>query len=211
MVAKMAETFDRLSGGRLILGLGGGYSDEEFKAFGLGTYSPRDKVNGLEEAIRICRGLWSQTEFTFDGRIHRTEKADLEPKPGHRIPIWVGTYGPRALDVTARLADGWIPSLSFAPPDQVKRMRERIMSKARAAGRNPEELTCTYNLEVNVGKDNNESLDVVSGKPREVSERLIELAKLGFTAMNFMPVGSNVPEQVEILARDVIPTVREAI
>src|SRR6266705_6891153 len=57
MVAKMAETLDRLSGGRLILGLGGGYSDDEFRAFGLGTPTPRDKIDGLEEAIRIIRGL----------------------------------------------------------------------------------------------------------------------------------------------------------
>jgi alkanesulfonate monooxygenase SsuD/methylene tetrahydromethanopterin reductase-like flavin-dependent oxidoreductase (luciferase family) len=53
MVAKMAETLHRLSGGRLILGLGGGYSDDEFGAFGLGTWSARDKVDCLEETVRI--------------------------------------------------------------------------------------------------------------------------------------------------------------
>ncbi len=58
MLAKLAETFGRLSGGWLILGLGGGYSDEEFRTFGLGTFTARDKVDGLEEAIRITRGLW---------------------------------------------------------------------------------------------------------------------------------------------------------
>ena len=64
IVAKMAETLDRLSGGRLILGLGGGYSDEEFRAFGLAVPSPRDKVDGLAEAIAITRGLWSEPTFT---------------------------------------------------------------------------------------------------------------------------------------------------
>src|SRR5947207_13744300 len=113
VVAKMAETLDRLSGGRLILGLGGGYSDDEFRAFGLGAFSPRDKVDGLEEAIRIARGLWSEREFTFSGRLYRTDRAELEPKPAHRIPIWLGTYGPRALALTGRLAEGWIPSLRF--------------------------------------------------------------------------------------------------
>src|SRR5919106_3522112 len=67
VVAKMAETFDRLSGGRLLLGLGGGYSDEEFVAFGLGLRSPGEKVDGLEEAVRIAHGLWSQEQFTFTG------------------------------------------------------------------------------------------------------------------------------------------------
>src|SRR5690242_14993803 len=106
MVAKMAETFARLSGGRLILGLGGGYSDEEFRAFGLGTFSARDKVDGLEEVIRITRGLWSQPAFTFSGRLHHTDSADLEPKPAQPIPIWLGTFGARALRVTGQLADG---------------------------------------------------------------------------------------------------------
>ncbi len=92
IVAKMAETLDRLSGGRLILGLGGGYSDEEFRAFGLTTPTPRQKVDGLEEAIQVIRGLWSEPEFSFAGRLYRTENADLEPKPAHRIPIWLGTF-----------------------------------------------------------------------------------------------------------------------
>src|SRR5438105_10619492 len=94
VVAKMAATLDLLSGGRLILGLGGGYSDEEFRAFGLGTPTPSEKVGGLDEAIRIARGLWSEPRFTFDGNVYRTDDAPLEPKPRRRIPIWLGTYGP---------------------------------------------------------------------------------------------------------------------
>jgi alkanesulfonate monooxygenase SsuD/methylene tetrahydromethanopterin reductase-like flavin-dependent oxidoreductase (luciferase family) len=97
MVAKMAETLDRLSGGRLILGLGGGASNAEFRAFGLGDPSNRDKTQGLEEAITIIRGLWSEPRFTFEGRIYHTDGAEIEPKPDHRIPIWLGTCAPRAL------------------------------------------------------------------------------------------------------------------
>jgi alkanesulfonate monooxygenase SsuD/methylene tetrahydromethanopterin reductase-like flavin-dependent oxidoreductase (luciferase family) len=95
LVAKMAETFDRLSGGRLILGLGGGYVDEEFAAFGLRVPTARQKVDGLEEAIRVVQGLWSTKRLTFEGRLYHTAEAQVEPKPGHSIPIWLGTYGPR--------------------------------------------------------------------------------------------------------------------
>jgi alkanesulfonate monooxygenase SsuD/methylene tetrahydromethanopterin reductase-like flavin-dependent oxidoreductase (luciferase family) len=133
VTAKMAATLDRLSGGRLILGMGGGYSDEEFRAFGLGAPSPRDKVDGMDEAIRITRGLWSERSFTFQGRRYRTDGAELEPKPDRRIPIWLGTYGDRALAATGRLADGWIPSLGFAPPDRVPAMRDRILAAAHEA------------------------------------------------------------------------------
>ena len=86
--------------------------------------SPRDKVDGLAEAITIIRGLWSQPGFSFEGRRYRTAEADLEPKPGHDIPIWLGTFGDRALAVTGRLADGWIPSLGHASAEQLTVMRE---------------------------------------------------------------------------------------
>ena len=89
VVAKMAETLDRLGGGRLILGLGGGHSDEEFRAFGVGHLAPRDKVDGLEDALRIVRGLWSESAFTHHGRRHHTDGAAISPRPGRPIPIWL--------------------------------------------------------------------------------------------------------------------------
>ncbi len=215
MVAKMAETLDRLSGGRLILGLGGGYSDEEFRAFGLGVPSPRDKVDGMEEAIRIARGLWSERGFTFSGRLYRTDRADLEPKPARRIPIWLGTYGPRALAVTGRLADGWIPSLGFAPPEQVAGMRDRVLDAAREAGRDPTEITCAYNVEVRVDQSGaDRSADggssMVAGPADEVARRLAGFAGLGFTAVNLIPAGPDRDEQVALLAAEVLPAVRAA-
>jgi probable F420-dependent oxidoreductase len=209
VVAKMAETFDRLSGGRLILGLGGGYSDEEFRAFGLGDRTPRDKVDGMEEAISIIRGLWSETGFTFDGRMYRTEKAELAPKPERRIPIWLGTYGPRALAVTGRLADGWIPTYELALPEQVTGMRDRVLAAASEAGRDPDEITCVYNLDVRV-EENAEVEDyVLSGSAEQLAEQLAVFTKLGFTAMNLCPAGPDQGEQAELLATEVIPAIRD--
>jgi probable F420-dependent oxidoreductase len=210
VVAKMAESLDRLSGGRLILGLGGGALDEEFRAFGLGVRPPRDKVDGLEEAVRVIRGLWSQPTFTFDGRLYRADAAELEPKPDHRIPIWLGTYGRRALALTGRLADGWIPSLGYAPPEQVTVMRERVLAAARQAGRDPGEITCAYNLEVRVDEHAGARPSVVSGPPDAVTERLLGLLELGFTALNLIPAGPGKDDQTERLARDVLPALRAA-
>ena len=211
VVAKMAESLDRLSGGRLILGLGGGYLDEEFRAFGLGERPPRDKIDGLEEAVRIVRGLWSQRVFTFEGRFYQAEEADLEPKPDHPIPVWLGTYGNRALAVTGRLADGWIPSLGFAPPDQVTVMRERVLAAAQEAGRDPEDITCAYNLVIRVDEGAAPDPSVVSGTAEEVVEQLLGFARLGFTAFNFMPTGPGEQEQAERLAVEVLPAVRAEV
>jgi alkanesulfonate monooxygenase SsuD/methylene tetrahydromethanopterin reductase-like flavin-dependent oxidoreductase (luciferase family) len=211
MVAKMAETLDRLSGGRLILGLGGGYSDDEFRAFGLRVPAPRDKVDGLEETIRIVRGLWSEPDFTFNGRLYHTDRANLEPKPEHHIPIWLGTFGPRALAVTGRLGDGWIPSYGFAPPHQASVLRERVLAAAREAGREPGDLTCAYHLQVHVGDDVDAGPSVIAGPAEAIAERLTSFVSLGFTAMSLAPVGPDLAEQAERLARDVIPAVRAAV
>jgi alkanesulfonate monooxygenase SsuD/methylene tetrahydromethanopterin reductase-like flavin-dependent oxidoreductase (luciferase family) len=210
MVAKMAETLHRLSGGRLILGLGGGYSDAEFRAYGVGVPSPRDKVDGMVEAIHIARGLWSEAGFTYEGRIHRTEAADLEPKPDRAIPIWLGTYGKRALEATGRLADGWIPSLGFAQPEQASAMRQRILTAAAEAGRDPAEINCVYNVPVRIGDPSDGDPGVVTGSAAEATGRLLGFVRMGFTSMNFMPVGPDPREQVERLASDVLPALRAA-
>jgi probable F420-dependent oxidoreductase len=211
MVAKMAESLDRLSCGRLILGLGGGYSDDEFRALGLGVRSPRDKVDGLEEGVRIIRGLWSEPSFSFPGRIYQTDEATIEPKPAHRIPIWLGTFGPRALAITGRLADGWIPSLGFAPPDEVVGLRDRVIAAARTAGRDPGEITYAYNIGVRVDERAQATSSLVAGSPDAVADQIAGFARLGFSAFNLMPSGDGLVEQAERLARDVVPLVREAV
>lgn len=208
VVAKMAETLDRLSNGRLILGLGGGWSDEEFEAFGLGTRTPRQKVDGLDEAVRIVRGLWAGGPLTFDGTVHRTAEARIAPTPEHRIPIWLGTYGNRALDVTGRLADGWIPTLELAPPDGVDGMRDRVLAAAAAAGRDPDDLTCVYNLDVRIEEGAHPTPSVVAGPPERVVERLRGFLELGFTALHFLPFGPDPAEQAERLGEEVLPHLR---
>ena len=114
VTAKMAETLDRLSGGRLVVGLGTGGYDAEFAAFGLAQRTPGRKVAALGEAVQIIRGLWREPGFTFSGEHFATAGARIEPRPAHPIPLWLGTYGPRALAITGTLADGWVPSLGHA-------------------------------------------------------------------------------------------------
>lgn len=207
MVAKMAESLDRLSGGRLILGLGGGFSDDEFRAFGMPVPSPREKVDGLDEAVQIIRGLWSQTSFTFDGRQHRTNAAELEPKPTRHIPIWLGTFGPRALALTGRLADGWIPSLGFAPPEQVRGMTDVIAEAAHDAGRSPDAITYAYHLIVRIDERAEPTPGAVVGHAHAVTETLLSFMDAGFTSLSFAVDGPDVEQQTELLA-EVLPQLR---
>ncbi|MGD0440313.1 MAG: LLM class flavin-dependent oxidoreductase [Acidimicrobiales bacterium] len=208
LVAKMAESLDRMSGGRLILGLGAGATDQELRAFGLAVPSPREKIDGLDDALQVISGLWTQPAHTYHGRVHRTEAAAMEPKPAHRIPVWLGTFGDRALAITGRLADGWIPSLGYAPFDQLSVMRAKVLAAAESAGRTPEEITCALNVEIAVDDNDGPSGEVIRGSVDEVAEQLGALVTLGFTAFNFMPVGAQLVEQAEQLATEVVPRVR---
>jgi probable F420-dependent oxidoreductase len=209
MVAKMAETLGRLSGGRLILGLGGGASDDEFRQLGLPVPTPREKVQGLEEAVKVIRGLWTQRDFTYTGATYRTDRANIEPKPETGIPIWFGTFGPRALELTGRVADGWIPSLGFAPEDRLPLMRDAVLESAERAGRDPSTITTALNLAVELDTDPDDGL--VAGPAEAVAERLAAFARKGFTTLNVkVPDGPGRDEQVERIAKEVLPLVRSS-
>ncbi len=211
LVAKMAESLDRLSGGRLILGLGAGATDPELHAFGLPVPSIPAKMTGLTDALQVIRGLWAQPAFSYSGSVHHTNAAELEPKPGRAIPIWLGTFGDRALAITGRYADGWIPSLGYAPADQLAAMRGKVLAAAEAAGRGPDDITCGLNLQVRIDDSSDHDPDVLSGSVEQIAGRLREFAEIGFTAFNFMPDDRQSAEQVKRLAGEVLPSLRASM
>lgn len=211
VLAKMAESLDRLTEGRLTLGLGGGSSDDEFRAFGLGEHSPRQKVDGMQDAIEILHGLWTTDHFTYSGRRYETKAAQLSPKPSRRIPIWLGTYGPRALGITGRLADGWIPSHGYAPMEPLRAMHARVLRAAEGAGRDPHDIACIYNLEIRVDALAKPSADIVCGSVDSVIDQLLGFVAIGFAGFNVIPAGPGPDEQTEIIATAVMPGVRAAL
>src|SRR5689334_12954608 len=97
VLAKMAESLDRLSGGplRLAIGAGAAMHAAACAAFGLTVRAPGAAVDALEEAIDVMRGLWTTESVTYHGRHYKVEAAELRPRPQRPIPIWLGAYGPR--------------------------------------------------------------------------------------------------------------------
>lgn len=189
MVAKAAESLQRLSEGRLILGLGGGAADEEIVAVGGPRLTAREKVDGLAAAIETIRRGWA---------------GDILPSPAHPIPIWLGTYGPRALGVTGRLADGWIPSHGFqgTGPDSVPEMLDRIRTAAAEAGRPDDAVRAIYNVSVRVGGGAEDG--VVTGSAVDIVEQLQQFTTLGFTGFNLIPE----PGSAAAVAAEVLPALR---
>jgi alkanesulfonate monooxygenase SsuD/methylene tetrahydromethanopterin reductase-like flavin-dependent oxidoreductase (luciferase family) len=184
MLTKMAESMQRLSGGRVILGHGSGGSEDEFRSIGIQPATPGERLAALEEGVLLMRKLWEGRPVTFHGRHHRVAGAQLAPTPEAPLPIWLGTFGPRALDLTGRLADGWIPSLGYRPTKEMPEMLQNVRESALAAGRDPQSLTYALNTEIEIGGEPHEGR--VAGSPEQIVDQLNGFIRTGFTAFNFI-------------------------
>jgi probable F420-dependent oxidoreductase len=145
LVAKMAATADEVSGGRLILGLGAGWHDAEYDAFGF----PKDRrVDRFEEALRIVVPLVRGETVTFEGRYHEARDAVLEPATTRRIPVLVAAVRPRMLRLTARYADAWNAAWFGAPDERLRERLDDLDAALEAEGRDPATLERTVGVEV---------------------------------------------------------------
>ena len=145
LLAKMATTADAVSGGRLILGLGAGWYDSEYKAFG---YPTDHRVGRFEEAIGIIGPLLRGERVTLAGRYYQVRDAVLRPAPDRPIPILVAAQGRRMLRLTARHADAWNTAWFGLPDDLLQRRLAELNAALEAEGRDPDTLRRTVGMEV---------------------------------------------------------------
>ena len=135
VLAGAAASLDILSGGRVELGLGSGAFTRAVGSLGGPERKPGAAVDALAEAITVIRSLWTPgPPVNFNGEHYTLRGAQPGPFPVHPIGIWLGSYKPRMLRLTGRLADGWIPTLSYAAPAELGPMTRIIDEAARDAG-----------------------------------------------------------------------------
>jgi probable F420-dependent oxidoreductase len=204
MVAKAAESVQRLSGGRLILGLGAGYRNAEIRAIGGPGLTPGAKMDGLEDAIAIMRAAWAQSAVSYHGRVYSVDDLDLEPKPAEPVPIWLGATGPRGLALTGRLADGWIPFLRFAGPERIPELLDRVRTASVAAGRPADAVRAIYSVPVRLEPQARTTAGVIAGSASDIVDQLHSFTELGFTGFDLMPSRN----QIRAIAQDVVPALR---
>jgi probable F420-dependent oxidoreductase len=139
VLAKIAATVDELSGGRLVLGLGAGWNEAEFRAFGL-QFDHR--ASRFEEAFEIIRRLVSGERVTLAGRFHSVEDVVLLPRPGRRPPLMVGSTGERVLRATLPHVDVWNTwyDLYGNTPEGFATLGGRVSAIAEEVGRPPDEI-----------------------------------------------------------------------
>jgi Luciferase-like monooxygenase/Hemerythrin HHE cation binding domain len=148
VLARSAATLDILTNGRVELGLGTGAFWDAIEAVGGPRRTPGQAVDALEEAIGVIRAMWSPGRTPrLDGRHYSLRGARPGPFPAHPIGIWLGAYKRRMLELTGRLADGWVPSLGYAAPEELAGMNQVIDDAAAQAGREPSAIRRLFNVQ----------------------------------------------------------------
>lgn len=150
VLAKMATTIDIISGGRLVLGIGAGWSSPEQDAYGAPRLSAAERIGRLDEACRVIRRAWTEAAFDFDGRYYQLNGVICEPKPVQQPhpPILIGGKGERrTLRVVADHADIWNFSGSRGDAaGELRRLNGILDEHCRAAGRDPDEISRSVQL-----------------------------------------------------------------
>jgi len=171
LLAKIADTVDEISGGRLILGLGAGWHEPEYRAFG---YPFDHRVGRFEEALTIVHGLLRDGQIDFSGTYYEARECELRPRgprPGGP-PIMIGTTGERMLRLTARHAALW-NAWGANSPDRVPALREKVDAACAAVGRDPATLERTVTVLIDLpnrtGRPPREQGPFLTGSPEEIA------------------------------------------
>jgi alkanesulfonate monooxygenase SsuD/methylene tetrahydromethanopterin reductase-like flavin-dependent oxidoreductase (luciferase family) len=188
MLAKQAATVDAISGGRLILGLGAGWNEREYRAFGF----PYDhRVSRFEEAFTIIRSLLRGGRIDFDGAYYQVEDCVLDPGPARPggPPLMLGSTSPRMMRIGLPHVDAWNVWWSDYgnTPGGFAAVRDRVDEAAVQAGRMPGEVTATAAVLVSlpggtgqlVGGGSSGSIRPVQGSPADISGHLEAMASAG--------------------------------
>ncbi|HSS12050.1 MAG TPA: LLM class F420-dependent oxidoreductase [Acidimicrobiales bacterium] len=139
VLTKIAVTVDHLSGGRLVLGLGAGWQENEHRAYGIDFYDTAERLARLDEACQVVKGLLSAERATFKGQFYQLQDAPLEPKPLQpKLPLLIGGSGERiTLRIAARHADEWN---TWGTPDMLRHKIGVLERHCADIGRDPKEI-----------------------------------------------------------------------
>lgn len=229
VLLKSLITVDHLSGGRCAIGLGAGWHEMEHAAYGFEFRPPKQRLDMLEEGVRIMRMLMDQDRTTFTGEYFTINNAAMNPKPLHRMPIWIGGRGEkRTLRIAARHADGW--NVPYISPEEFKHKCDVLDSWCDKEGRDPATIKRSINLHF-FGVPTDAKADAAHqklrdtlgrsweagapgalvGGPSQIVEQIGRFQQAGVTALNIAfrpPVDW---EGVQAFVEQVMPVFAEAV
>jgi alkanesulfonate monooxygenase SsuD/methylene tetrahydromethanopterin reductase-like flavin-dependent oxidoreductase (luciferase family) len=205
LLLKEAVTVDHISGGRLILGIGTGWNEDEHRRYGIDLPAAAERVDRFEEAVRLISLLMLQERTTFEGRYYRLDDAHLEPRPVQRprIPMLIAAHRPRMLRIAARYADQWdsfaaIPGASTAGVEaEIADQIARLDAACLEIGRDPAEIRRSTWATAEVLHTTDAYLDFVRRHHR-----------LGFTDFSTVLPAAEDEAVLRSVATEVIPELR---
>ena len=214
VTAKMLATLDVLSGGRLTLGIGVGWMEEEFKALGLDNYEQRGEVSN--EYIQLFKELWTQDSPEFQGNHYQISGSGFQPKPLQKPhpPIWIGGHTSPAIRRAAAFGDGWMP-IGLRPPailepEELGDKITRLKDLTEREGRSRDAVSLCFSTDVVF--DDNPTMDrrMMSGLPEQVAADLRQYQDLGVA--NFIisfPSNTSDGQRIamEKFSREVMPLI----
>jgi F420-dependent oxidoreductase-like protein len=217
LTAKITANLDVISGGRLEWGVGAGWYEGEYRAYGYEFPPARERIGRLREAVEIVTLMWREPDATYEGRYYRVHGAQCDPKPVQvpHPPIWIGGGGEQlTLRVVARLAD----RANFGGrPDQWAHKRDVLRQHCADVGRDPDAVSLTWSPELlvreteaeiraladegRVGSRWGEAFDSwvagnLVGTPEQVAERLRTYVDLG--CAGFVPWCADYPDHTSL-------------
>ncbi len=217
LLAKMAATLQSLSGGRLVLGLGAGWKEDEYRAYNFSYPNPATRIEQLENTLEIVKRLWETPgKVNYEGKHYRVSDAFCEPKPEPLPPIMVGGGGRKTTLVAARHADWW--NLSDARfdvySDRVRLLQEHCLS----IGRDPGSLRLTWFGRLAVGRTEADAKalggrkwtvkNAFVGRPRQVVRQMKEFVELGVDYFMLEVLGLPDPSVLKRVLEEVLPEVK---
>ncbi|TDO86272.1 LLM class F420-dependent oxidoreductase [Enemella evansiae] len=237
-LAKVAATCDHISGGRIEMGIGGGWYEHEWKAYGYGFPRAGVRLGMLDEGVQIFKQAWETGTATLDGKYYQVDGAIVEPRPvqSPRIPLWIAGGGEK---VTLKIAAKYADYTNFAgTPDDFEHKSQVLAEHCREVGTDFDAITRSANYNVFIGRDEDEVaerraayIDRVKGylseeqlagqlraydgmpgvgTPEQIVENLrgLKAKGLGY-AITYFPEAAYDTSGMELFAREVIPALQD--
>ena len=195
MLARRLATLDVLSGGRLRVGLGQGWSKDEHDAVGV---SMKNRAKRADEFIAVLKAVWTTDPVEFHGEFFEIPKSIIQPKPVQKPhpPIYLAAYSRGALKRVATMADGWLPA--GVPVEGMKQMFEGITSMAQQAGRDPSELQIIVRANLKLtDQPLGDDRFIFTGSSDQVRADIAAVREMGAAETHFDPSFSPEGESLE--------------
>lgn len=220
VLAKMAATLDVISEGRLDLGLGAGWFQREFEAYGIPFPSVRDRVSALDEALQVIRAVWTEANPTYAGQFYTLDGAICDPPPVQlpHPPLWIGGEGDRVHRIAAKAAQGL--NVRWWSPQQVTQRRDFLARACDSVGRDPASLRLSVTALLAPTESNDDEARIraefasipesglIVGSPERCLERIREYQACGIDQFLFTIPHVVKSDYLHVIGRDILPAVK---